>query len=73
MKPMKFDAWLGQVNSSLVDAEMVALDSSGATGSVPLEEVHVCAFILKSMIDRSQEGQPASRLSLAPMDLPMPG
>jgi hypothetical protein len=75
MKPVTFEAWLARANGSSVETGMVTADpkGSGATVPVPLEEVYECAFILQSMIERSREDQPVSRLDLLPTDLPMLG
>ncbi|CAB3754696.1 hypothetical protein [Paraburkholderia humisilvae] len=75
MKPMMFDAWLARANGSSVEVVKGAAGSEdrAAPTPVPLEEVYECACILKSMIDRSQQDQPAGRLALMPLDLPMPG
>lgn len=75
MKPVMFDAWLARANDSSVEAVKGASGSEdpGAPTPIPLEEVYGCACILKSMIDRSQQDQPAGRLSLMPLDLPILG
>ena len=75
MKPVMFDAWLARANGSSVEVVKGASGSEdpGAPTPIPLDEVYGCACILKSMIDRSQQDQPAGRLSLMPLDLPILG